>query len=110
VVTPDERDHLLTTLKSHYNLDQQEAEDLLEVADQTRQKSLDLWSFTNRVNEAHGEAERGQIMEEIWRIIYADGTLDQHEDYLAKKMANLLRLRHKEMIDAKVKVKRELGL
>ncbi|MBU1882473.1 TerB family tellurite resistance protein, partial [bacterium] len=35
VVTSDEREHLLTTLKSHYNLDRQEAEDLLEAADQT---------------------------------------------------------------------------
>jgi len=109
-VTEAERDHLHETLEERYNLSQQEAEELIDVAEQTRQKSLDLWSFTNRINETQSEADRRQIMEEIWRIIYADGKLDQHEDYLVKKMANLLRLRHKDMIEAKLKVKREMGL
>jgi uncharacterized tellurite resistance protein B-like protein len=40
----------------------------------------------------------------VWRVIYADGKLDKHEDYLVKKIAHLLNLRHREMIDAKLRV------
>jgi hypothetical protein len=30
--------------------------------------------------------------------------MDQYEDYLMHKMANLLRLTHKELMDAKMKI------
>jgi len=42
-------------------------------------------------------------MELVWKLVYADGILDKHEDYLAHKLAKLLRLSHRELIDAKLK-------
>ena len=44
-------------------------------------------------------------MESVWSIIFADGKLDANEDYFAHKLANLLRLSHGEMIDAKLAAK-----
>ena len=88
----EERGHLLETMKQRYSLSEEEAQELIDLATQRRAESLDLWQFTNRVNETHDKKERIMIMEEIWRIIYADGSLDAHEDYLVRKMANLLRL------------------
>ena len=40
----------------------------------------------------------------VWEIIYTDGILDKHEDYLVHKLANLLRLSHEQLIEAKLKV------
>jgi uncharacterized tellurite resistance protein B-like protein len=36
--------------------------------------------------------------------VFIDGRLDKHEDYLMHKLARLLRLHHKQLIDAKMKV------
>jgi uncharacterized tellurite resistance protein B-like protein len=44
----------------------------------------------------------------IWRIAFADGNLDKHEDYLVHKLAKLLRLTHKQLIEAKLRAK-EIG-
>ena len=33
------------------------------------------------------------LAELLWRVVYADGELSRHEDYLARKIANLLDLR-----------------
>ena len=44
------------------------------------------------------------IVEMVWKIAYADGFLDKHEDYLVHKLANLLRLTHKQLIDVKLKI------
>jgi uncharacterized tellurite resistance protein B-like protein len=49
--------------------------------------------------------EKLQIIENVWRIAYADGRLDKHEDYLVHKLATLLRLSHKQLIEAKLKAK-----
>ena len=39
----------------------------------------------------------------IWRVAYADGTIEKHEDYLVHKLARLLRLTHKQLIETKLK-------
>jgi uncharacterized tellurite resistance protein B-like protein len=44
-------------------------------------------------------------LEEIWRIVYADGELSGHEDSLVHKLSFLLGLTHKQLIDAKLKAK-----
>jgi uncharacterized tellurite resistance protein B-like protein len=44
------------------------------------------------------------IVETLWRVVFVDGKMDQHENYLMHKFSNLLRLSHKQLIDAKLKV------
>jgi uncharacterized tellurite resistance protein B-like protein len=47
-------------------------------------------------------------MESVWRVIHIDGRLEGHEDHFAHKLANLLRLTHKELIDAKISAREQL--
>ena len=82
-----------------------EAGELLEASEEARNDSYDLWSFTRQINEAATPAERRSIVEEIWRVIYADGTLDAHEDFIVHKLAKLLKLNHPQLIEAKLKAK-----
>jgi uncharacterized tellurite resistance protein B-like protein len=102
--SPEEHDHILSTLRVRFSLSASEAEELMEIAVEKREESLDLWRFTNRVNEALGREDKLKVLEEVWRVIYADGTLDAHEDYLVHKLGRLLKLTHKELIEAKLKV------
>ncbi len=43
-------------------------------------------------------------MESLWRIVYADGTLDRYEDALMRQLTTLLRLSPREVIDLKLRV------
>ena len=95
-------------LQQKFKLDEAEVAELLTLAEQTRQESFDLQQFTSRINENFSRAEKFQVMETLWRIIYADGVLDKYEDALARQLATLLRLSHREAIDLKVKVLDEL--
>ena len=45
----------------------------------------------------------------VWELAYTDGRLDKHEDYLVHKLAQLLRLDHRQLIEAKLKIKRTAG-
>jgi len=51
-----------------------------------------------------------EIVKAMWRIVYADRKLTDYENYLVRKLADLLGLEHHVMIDAKVAVLRELGM
>ncbi|TDI88931.1 MAG: TerB family tellurite resistance protein [Caldithrix sp.] len=99
-----ERQSILGILKQEYELSDEVAVELTEAADKERQDSIDLWQFTNQINENYSEDEKIRVVEFLWKLVYADGKLDQHEDYLIHKLATLLEVRHDQLIDAKVKI------
>lgn len=106
--TLEERQHVVDTLKMRFSVSAEEAKELIEMATAKREESLDLWRFTNRINEALDQEQRRKIIAEIWRVIYADGTLEAHEDYLVHKLARLLNLQHSDLINAKLEVLKEV--
>ena len=99
-----ERESIVYILKKDYQLSDEYTAALIEAADEELNRSIDLWQFTNLINQNYSIDEKLQIIETVWKIVYADGRLDKHEDYLVHKLANLLRLTHKQLIDAKLKV------
>lgn len=95
-------------LAEKFNLSPAAVADLVDFAHQQREESLDLYQFTREINAHFSNDEKLAIMDGIWRIIYADGTLDKYEDALARQLADLLRLSHRDVIDLKVKVLDEI--
>jgi uncharacterized tellurite resistance protein B-like protein len=99
-----EKESIVAILKKDFSLTDEPAQALIEASHDELNGSIDLWKFTNLINQNYSRQEKQQIIETVWRVAYIDGRLDKHEDYLMHKLANLLRLTHKELIDAKVKV------
>jgi uncharacterized tellurite resistance protein B-like protein len=100
-----ERDNIVQILEKDFELSDEYAKELMELSDKEREESIDLWQFTNLVNEHYSIEEKIKIIEMVWKVIYADGKLDKYEDHLAHKLSNLLKLTHKQLIDAKLKVR-----
>lgn len=82
--------------------------ELIEYSQARRQESTDLFQFAREINQHFSRSEKLDIMEAVWRVIYADGTLDKYEDALARQLATLLRLDHKDVIDRKLLVLDEI--
>ena len=99
-----EKDHILTRMRDDFQLSEDTASELMNAAQKELDESIDLWRFTNLINQNYSLEEKISIIEMIWNLAYHDGRLDQHEDYLMHKLQNLLRLNHKQLIDAKLKV------
>ncbi len=99
-----EQADIIALLKKDYDLPEETISELLETSRKELDGSTDLWRFTNLINSNYSQEEKRGIIEMVWKVVYADGVLDQHEDYLVHKLARLLRLPHKELIQAKMKV------
>ena len=106
--TDEELDHVIETLRSDFNLTQKHAEELLELAHRERSQAVDLFEFTNHINNEFSKEEKKAVLEAVWRIIHIDGLLEKHEDHFARKLTHLLRLNHKDMIDAKIKAREQI--
>jgi uncharacterized tellurite resistance protein B-like protein len=99
-----EKESIISIIKSNFNLSDNEVNELINETEKELKQSIDLWQFTNLINQNFSEDEKVKILEYAWKVIYADGRLDQYEDYLVHKIANLLRLSHEQLIKAKLKV------
>ena len=99
-----EQEGLISILKTCYHLSDGDIEELIQASNQELEGSIDLWRFTSLINRNYTIDEKLRIIETLWEIAYADGKLDRHEDYLLHKLAELLHLTHKQLIEAKIKV------
>ncbi len=95
-------------LQKKFSLSAETTAELLQLADGERQSSFDLHQFTRQINENFSIEEKLEVLEGLWRIVYADGVLDKYEEHLMRQLASLLRLSHRQMIDAKLKVRDEV--
>lgn len=106
--TADELDSVLDILKTKYGLSAADADALIEEATRELDDSLDLWQFAKMINANYSNAEKMEIVELMWRVVYVDGKMNDYEHYLMGKLKNLLRISHKDLIDAKLKVSRSI--
>jgi uncharacterized tellurite resistance protein B-like protein len=102
--TQSERERIMAILKKDYHLSDEHADALVQASAEELNQSIDYWQFTNLINQNYSMDEKIRIIELVWKIAYTDGKLDKHEDYLVHKLAKLLRLTHKQLIEAKLKI------
>ena len=53
------------------------------------------------INKRWSSQQKVQLVEHLWRVALADGTLDMYEEHLVRKLADLLYVSHTDFILAK---------
>ncbi|MCK5836273.1 MAG: TerB family tellurite resistance protein [Desulfobacula sp.] len=105
----EEKNHLIETLVTNFGIPMQEINTLLADRDKEDREYVNLFHYTHFMNENFSEKQKINIMESVWRIILIDDHLEAHEDHFAHKLANLLRLSHSQLIDAKMRARKQLS-
>jgi len=103
-----EETKLLAFLQEKFSVTEERARELVETADEMRSNTIDHWNLTNSIRSSFSLEERIEIVKVMWRLVYTDDHLHQYENYLVRKMADLLGLEHHVMIAAKLAVQTEL--
>lgn len=100
----EEGDHIIEILREEFQLSEEFAGELMMLAHEERQESVDLWKFTNIVDNNYSSEEKERVMEALWKVIAVDDRLHPKEEYLARRLAKLLNLTHRQFIEAKLRV------
>ena len=100
-----ERSAILSLAKKCFTLTTAQAETLISSAEQKRKLAVDYFEFTSLLNKQCSLEQKIQFIQSLWKIAYADGILDPQEEYLVRKLADLLYVPHSEFIMAKLRVK-----
>ena len=100
-VWPEQRRAVETALRGHFELTESEVAELLELAEAERIESTDYFQFTSLINGIYTPEQKIKLVELLWRIAYANESLHSHEEYLVRKVADLLYVPHSAFIAAK---------
>lgn len=93
----------------HFALDPEATRALLDAAERERREATDLHQLTSVINRHYDEGQRLLLSELLWRVVYADGRLSEHEDYLTQKLATLLDLRPGYLSEARNRARTSRG-
>lgn len=107
--SPSEDGNMAGFLTQRFQLNADDAKELLEAADEIRKKTVDHFALTHYIRKNTPLEERIDIVKTMWRLAFSDGKLSDYEGYLVRKIADLLGLEHRVMIDAKSAVLDEIG-
>lgn len=91
-------------LQRRFNLDAQTLDRLVADATRRADRAVSLHEFTHRLNLELPEADKLAIIEMLWRVSNADGSIDKHEEHLIRRIAGLLHVSDRDRVRLKLKV------
>ncbi len=91
-VVAAERDRMRALIAARFNLDAPTARDLIRQAVRSDHESADLSQFTSLLRRSLDEGQRRKIVEMLWDIAMADGSLHEFEESLIWRVTGLLGL------------------
>jgi uncharacterized tellurite resistance protein B-like protein len=97
----EERAAVAALLSRRFELSGPALSTLLERADVRVRDTVQYFPFTHNINQMMSAAEKAEVIEMLWRVAYADGTLDPHEDQLIRQIAGLIHVPDRERMLAR---------
>lgn len=106
----EEQAAIMNILKGRFMLSDAEVTQLSEQAQQTSKAANDFHQFTSLINNQLALPEKVQIVEYLWRIVYADGQVSAHENHIMRKLVDLLHISLGDNAAAKQRARAAAGL
>ena len=106
----EEKEFIIAEMKTTFNLDKECIDELIVLAEKQIKESISLYEFTGVINNTFSQKEKLELIESLWRLIYKDEKLNMYEDHLIKRIAATMNIEHKQIINAKLWVKEQMGL
>ncbi|MEM8986325.1 MAG: TerB family tellurite resistance protein [Pseudomonadota bacterium] len=97
-------------LASEFELSDSQAIALRETAEAAVNNANDHYGFSKAVKEGLSHAEKVNLVERLWEVVYADGVREAHEDYLIRRLIGLIYVSDQESGAARRRVEGRLGI
>ena len=100
-----EKESLKESLLNSYAIDVETINEIINDAEKTVEESTSLYEYTRTVNDEFEYPQKLNLLENLWKVAYADETLDKYEEHLLRKISDLIHISHSDYINVKLKVR-----
>jgi len=106
--TDIEKKIILKAIINLNKIEEKEAQNIFKLAEKKEEDSNQIVEFTREIKKCSMEF-RFKIIEIIWKIVYSDGTNDDFESNLVRRISGLLYVSDKDSGIIKTRVKNSLN-
>ena len=100
-----EKESLKESLLNSYAIDIETINEIINDAEKTVNESTSLYEYTRTVNDEFEYPQKLNLLENLWKVAYADETLDKYEEHLLRKISDLIHISHSDYINIKLRVR-----
>jgi uncharacterized tellurite resistance protein B-like protein len=104
-----ERTAVAGLVASRFELTESQALGLVAAGEKASADATHLLRFTRVIKDNFSPAERVELIEMIWEVVYADGVLHDYEDSLLRRIAGLIYVSDRDRGAARKRVLARLG-
>ena len=108
VFNTEEIDSMKKTLREVYEIDEKDLDELISESEKKVSESTSLYEYTRLINDLCDYQDKLKLINNLWAIAFADKHLDKYEEYLIRKISDLLYVSHSDFIQQKLSVKESL--
>lgn len=105
-----EREAITELVRQRFDLPEEEIAALVAEADHVAEHAVELSRFAGRLRDGFDHDERVEMIEMMWRVVYADGDVHDHEANLLRRVAGLLYVSDQESGEARKRASAAGGL
>lgn len=87
----------------------EESVELIDQAIQQHDDLVSLYDLTRVINLHFGLDRKIELLAHMWRIAYSDQQWDKYEEYLIRKVADLLYISNKDFVHVRIQVQGEMS-
>ncbi len=99
-----ERQRIAALLQASFQLDADDARQLVELAQAKVADSVEWHGFTQAIKAGFGPEERVALIEMLWEVAYADGVLHDYEASLIRRINGLIYVSDRDSGEARKRV------
>ena len=101
-----ENEMIIDLLQEYFLMNLEDSNELFDEAEEIADNSVSLHEFTRTLHETLNDEAKNEIIEMLWRLALVDDSLDRYEDYLVRKIADLLYVSNSNVL----RIKHELTI
>jgi len=90
-----------------FKLTEEETDEIIALAEEEVKAAVSLYQFTRLIDKGFSYEKKKHIVELLWNVVFADAEMEKHEEYLVRKIADLLHVSHSDFIATKLKAREE---
>jgi uncharacterized tellurite resistance protein B-like protein len=107
MIAEAESRRLKTLVKDQFHLDADEAAALIREAQKSEREAVDFYHFTHVLKRSLDVPQRLRVVGMMWDIAFADGVVDEIEESIVWRVAELLDVPNRERVLLRQKVAAE---
>ncbi len=100
-VSSDELSVLMEEIESIAMKVGKEKSEIFKIVETYSQDSVSFHEFVEDINKHYSKDQKLSLIKFLWKTAYADGRLDVDEERLVRRIADLIKIKHLEVLKLK---------